>query len=175
MDSPTVRFLIVNADDFGWSHEVNAAVLRTSREGVLTGTSLMVAGAARDEAVAIARECPDLDVGLHLVVCRGSSVLPSERLGGLVNRSSQFGENPVLTGLPAGMHEPVPAGKVALLSRTLMPRTPHSSSDFGFTRASLWALCSGVAASFQSSPKLVGVCPGASFHVVGSWRSAPVA
>jgi hopanoid biosynthesis associated protein HpnK len=93
-----VKQLIITADDFGWSREVNAAVLSTFREGVLTGTSLMVAGAARDDAVAIAHDCAGLDVGLHLVVCRGASVLRPEHLAGLVNDLSHFGHNPVLTG-----------------------------------------------------------------------------
>ena len=50
--SPSRR-LIVNADDFGASSEINAAVLRAHREGILTSASLMVGGAAFDEAVAI--------------------------------------------------------------------------------------------------------------------------
>jgi hypothetical protein len=41
------------------------------------------------------------------------------------------------------------------------------------TVASLWVLCSGVAASFQLSPKLLGATPGGSFQVVGS-RGLPV-
>ncbi|HZT22784.1 MAG TPA: ChbG/HpnK family deacetylase, partial [Verrucomicrobiae bacterium] len=36
------RRLIVNADDFGLSPSVNAAVIRAHREGILTSASLMV-------------------------------------------------------------------------------------------------------------------------------------
>ncbi len=77
--------------------------------------------------------------------------------------------NAVLIGVAAATHEFVPAGNVALPSTTLIPRMPHSSSLRPFTVASLWGLCSGVAASFQLSPKLLGATPGGSFHVVGSW------
>ncbi len=59
----------------------------------------MVAGAARDEAVSLALEHPDLDVGLHLVVCRGFSVLAPERLGGVVDGSGRFRQQPVFTGM----------------------------------------------------------------------------
>lgn len=94
-----VKQVIVTGDDFGLSPEVNAGILRAHREGVLRGTSLMVAGAACEEAVAAARECPGLDVGLHLVVCRGRSVLPPERLVGAVDAAGNFAASPVLAGL----------------------------------------------------------------------------
>lgn len=93
------KTVIVTADDFGLSREVNAGVLRAYREGVLTGTSLMVTGAARDEAAALARENPALDVGLHLVVCRGRAVLNRENLLGIVNAHREFATNPTLAGM----------------------------------------------------------------------------
>jgi chitin disaccharide deacetylase len=91
--------VIVTADDFGFSREVNAGVIRAYRDGVLTATSLMVAAAARDEAAALARENPRLDVGLHLVVCRGRSVLEAARLGSMVDAAGNFGNNPVGAGM----------------------------------------------------------------------------
>jgi hopanoid biosynthesis associated protein HpnK len=93
------RALIVTADDFGFSREVNAGIIRTHREGVLTATSLMVAGAARDEAAEMARENPNLDVGLHLVVCRGHSVLEPDRLAGIVDAAGDFAASPVAAGM----------------------------------------------------------------------------
>lgn len=91
--------VIVTADDFGLSREANAGILRAHREGVLTAASLMVAGAARDEAAALARENPALDVGLHLVVCMGGSVLGAARLNGIVDAAGRFGDNPVGAGM----------------------------------------------------------------------------
>jgi hopanoid biosynthesis associated protein HpnK len=93
------RAVIITADDFGFSREVNAAVVSTFRHGVLTAASLMVTGAARDEAVSLALEHPDLDVGLHLVVCRGFSVLAPERLSGLVDNCGRFRHQPVFAGM----------------------------------------------------------------------------
>lgn len=63
--------LIINADDFGRSPDVVAAVSRAHDEGVLTSASLMVTGDAAQVAAAAARERPRLGVGLHLVMVRG--------------------------------------------------------------------------------------------------------
>ena len=57
------RRLILTADDFGLSPEVNAAVERAHREGVLTAASLMVGERAAPEAVEVARRNPRLAVG----------------------------------------------------------------------------------------------------------------
>ncbi len=95
----STRSAIITADDFGLSREVNAGILKAHREGVLTGTSLMVAGAAAEEAAAIARDTPTLDVGLHLVVCHGSSVLDPSKLVGITNARGDFSYSPVTAGM----------------------------------------------------------------------------
>jgi len=95
----TTRAVILTADDFGLSREVNAGILEAHRNGVLTATSLIVAGAARDEAAALARENPALDVGLHLVVCRGFSLTPAAQMVGITNAAGAFPHNPVMAGM----------------------------------------------------------------------------
>jgi hopanoid biosynthesis associated protein HpnK len=95
----TPRRLIVNADDFGRSSSINAAVVRAHREGVLTSASLMVNEAACAEAVALARENPRLGVGLHLTLLRGHSALPPDSIPALVNARGEFSERPAATGL----------------------------------------------------------------------------
>ena len=64
--SPPVRRLVVNADDFGRSSSINDAVARAHREGILTTASLMVDEPGFEEAVAMGKENPRLGVGLHL-------------------------------------------------------------------------------------------------------------
>jgi len=59
------KSLIVNADDFGASAGVNRGIVECHVRGVLTSTSMMVTGAAVDEAVALSREHPRLAIGLH--------------------------------------------------------------------------------------------------------------
>ena len=95
----SVRRLIVNADDFGLSASVNAAVIRAHREGVLTTASLMVSEPGFMEAVQLARENPRLGVGLHLTLLMGHSALPPEKIPGLVNSRGEFSNRPVGVGL----------------------------------------------------------------------------
>lgn len=90
--------VIFNADDFGHSTSINAAVIRAHREGVLTTASLMVNGEAFEEAVALAKETPTLGVGLHLTLVLGRATLPPEKIPGLVNAHGAFADNPVATG-----------------------------------------------------------------------------
>jgi hopanoid biosynthesis associated protein HpnK len=91
--------LIINADDFGMSEEVNEAVIRAYKEGVLTSTSLMVTGAAFEQAVKLAKENPGLAVGIHLVSVVGKSVLSHSEIPALVDREGNFSNNPTAAGL----------------------------------------------------------------------------
>lgn len=95
----SLRRLIVNADDFGRSASINAAVVRAHREGILTSASLMVNEPACAEAVALAREHPKLGVGLHLTLVCGKSALPPDKIPGLVNRNGEFSDRPVAVGM----------------------------------------------------------------------------
>lgn len=63
------RRLIATADDFGDTPEVNAAVIRAHREGILRFASLMVQRPAAEAAARLAKENPGLGVGLHLELC----------------------------------------------------------------------------------------------------------
>lgn len=95
-----MRRLIVNADDFGRSAAVNAAVLRAHSEGILTTASLMVNEPGAAEAVALARAHPRLGVGLHLTLLDGRAALPPKQLAGvgLVNARGEFERAPVRVG-----------------------------------------------------------------------------
>jgi hopanoid biosynthesis associated protein HpnK len=94
-----LKRLIVNADDFGLSPEVNAGIMRAHRDGILRGASLMVAEPAALPAAELARDNPALDVGLHAVVCRGRSMLDASRLGTAVSASGEFMDSPVAAGM----------------------------------------------------------------------------
>lgn len=72
--------LIVNADDFGFTPDVNQGILEAHTRGVLTATTLMANGAAFEDAVQRSREAPALDIGCHLVLIGGDSVLQGRPL-----------------------------------------------------------------------------------------------
>ena len=61
-----IRYLIVNADDFGLSPGVNRGIIKAHEHGIVTSASLMVRWPAAAEAAAYAREHPKLGVGLHV-------------------------------------------------------------------------------------------------------------
>jgi predicted glycoside hydrolase/deacetylase ChbG (UPF0249 family) len=67
---------VVNADDFGFTRDVNQGIVQAHRGGILTATTLMATGVAFDDAVRLARENPSLDIGVHLVLV-GEPPFPS--------------------------------------------------------------------------------------------------
>lgn len=85
-----MKQLIVTADDFGAAAQVNEAVERAHRNGILSAASLMVAGGAAHDAVARAKTMPKLRVGLHLVLVEGKPVLPANVVPDLVDSSGHF-------------------------------------------------------------------------------------
>jgi hopanoid biosynthesis associated protein HpnK len=85
-----LRKLIVTADDFGAAIEVNEAVERAHRDGILTAASLMVSGAAAADAVDRAKAMPGLCVGLHLVLVEAKPVLPAAQVRHLVDETGHF-------------------------------------------------------------------------------------
>lgn len=91
--------LIVNADDFGRSHEINQAVIQAHREGILTSASLMTGGAAFEEAVRLAWQNPTLSVGLHVAVVDAPAVLPLSQIPRLLDDAGRLPSNPVWAGL----------------------------------------------------------------------------
>jgi hopanoid biosynthesis associated protein HpnK len=94
-----MSYLIINADDFGFSQGVNAAIIQAHEEGILTSTSLMVSGDAAQNAIALAKNHPHLAVGLHLVLVCGKSVLPPAQIPNLVDSQGNFSNNPTQAGL----------------------------------------------------------------------------
>lgn len=59
-----MKLLIVNADDFGYTHGVNKGIIKAHKEGIVTSTSLMVDGQVAEEARKL-KNYPNLSVGLH--------------------------------------------------------------------------------------------------------------
>jgi predicted glycoside hydrolase/deacetylase ChbG (UPF0249 family) len=66
-----MRYVIVNADDFGNSEGINRGIIEAHQRGIVTSASLMVNTPATGSAVRLAREHPDLGIGLHVNFRRG--------------------------------------------------------------------------------------------------------
>jgi len=91
---PAGRFLIVNADDFGRSEAVNLGVAEGFRCGIVTSASLVAAGPAFEQAVALAKELPGLGVGVHLIANEYTPILPPAQIPRLVNSEGRFYSRP---------------------------------------------------------------------------------
>jgi chitin disaccharide deacetylase len=93
------RLLIVNADDFGVSHAVNAAVLRTLTEGVVRSTTLMAPCPWALHAMRLVRDHPDIACGVHLTVIsefadyRWGPLAPRDRVPSLLDETGYFYSN----------------------------------------------------------------------------------
>jgi predicted glycoside hydrolase/deacetylase ChbG (UPF0249 family) len=61
-----MKFLIINADDFGYGCGVNRAITELHDQGVVTSAGLMVNTPGTEEAVALASVRPGLSLGLHV-------------------------------------------------------------------------------------------------------------
>jgi len=85
-----LKQLIVNADDFGLTPAVNRGVVRAFQEGIVTSGSLLVTGSAFEDAVALGRQNPKLDIGLHLALVEERAVLGPDILPTLVDETGRF-------------------------------------------------------------------------------------
>jgi predicted glycoside hydrolase/deacetylase ChbG (UPF0249 family) len=65
------KILLVNADDFGFTRDVNDGIIEAHTRGILTATTLMANAPAFAHAVDLAREHPTLDIGVHFVLVGG--------------------------------------------------------------------------------------------------------
>lgn len=61
-----MKRLIVNADDFGYRTQINKAIIFAHKNGIVKSTSMLVKRDGFDEAVLLAKENPNLGIGLHI-------------------------------------------------------------------------------------------------------------
>lgn len=94
-----MKRLIVTADDFGRSVEINQAVEEGHTQGILTAAGLMVTEGAVDDAVERARRLPSLGVGLHVTLVDGIPALPPAQVPALVDERGLFTRELVKLGV----------------------------------------------------------------------------
>src|SRR5690606_21191540 len=66
------KYLVVNADDFGYSYSVNKGIIQAHTDGIVTSTSVMVDGIAAGEAIDLRRYI-NMSIGLHFVLNSGDN------------------------------------------------------------------------------------------------------
>ena len=78
---PSMRFLVINADDLGVAPGVNRGILEAHAAGIVSSASMMVAAPAFGDAVDRVRsEAPKLGVGLHLDLVAGQPLTSAPTL-----------------------------------------------------------------------------------------------
>ncbi|MBN1796425.1 MAG: ChbG/HpnK family deacetylase [Sedimentisphaerales bacterium] len=82
--------LIINADDFGLSKEVNKAVETAHKKGVITSATIMTNMPAAEEAVKIAKKNPNLGVGVHLNPFKGKPISKDPEIKPLLDSQGNF-------------------------------------------------------------------------------------
>jgi chitin disaccharide deacetylase len=96
---PDARLLIVNADDFGVYHAVNAGILRTLTDGVARSTTLMTPCPWALHAMRLLQDHPDIAFGVHLTVVsefadyRWGPLTPQHEVPSLLDESGSFYSN----------------------------------------------------------------------------------
>ena len=89
-----MKRLIVNADDLGRSPGIDHGIVRAHERGIVTSTTLMANAPGAGRAAALARECPRLDVGVHLVLTYARPLTDPARIPSLVERDGSFPRSP---------------------------------------------------------------------------------
>ncbi len=82
--------LILNADDFGLSASVNKGIIDCFNEGLISSTTMMMNTPYTDEAIKLAKEHNIKNIGIHLNLTYGKSVLPASEVPSLVDENGVF-------------------------------------------------------------------------------------
>ena len=86
-----MKYLIINADDFGLTPGVTRGILDAHLNGVVTSTSAMMNSPHIAESLAAAfRDAPNLGIGVHLVLTWGKPILSQEKISTLVDNTGHF-------------------------------------------------------------------------------------
>ena len=88
-----MKQLIVNADDFGLTSEVNLGIIRGFKKGIVTSASLIAVGEGFLNAVQLIKNNPSMDIGAHLTLTEESSMLSKQEIPTLVDNFGKFRKN----------------------------------------------------------------------------------
>jgi len=137
-----VTRLIVNADDFGLCRGVNAAICDAHTKGILTSATIMANMGGAEEAVKIAKDLPDLGVGVHLNFLEGPAVSNDPKVAVLLDNDGEFAYSP---------------GKLAKLS--LLKKSFRKAIEIESAAQIKWVIDKGITPTHADSHKHVHSFP----------------
>ncbi len=88
-----MKKIIHTCDDFGLHRSINQAVLETYRNEMLSGASIIPSGAEVENAISIAKQCKNLDIGLHFTLIEELPVSDPNTIPSLLNQKGRFFKN----------------------------------------------------------------------------------
>ncbi len=88
----SLKYLIINADDFGASKAVNKGIIAGHKKGIITSTSMFANSLCFDSSIKILKANPTLKVGIHLVLSKegNSGKAVKKNLKKIVDKNSNF-------------------------------------------------------------------------------------
>ena len=176
--------LIIQGDDMGAAHAINAATIRAYKEGVLRATNVIVPGPWFLEAVQMLAENPGLDVGVHLCLTSEWQRLkwrPLSHAPSLVDSDGYFfafvwpnREYPAGTSLRDAMPKieevETELRRQIEMARKYIPRVSYLSTHMGFnTLEPEWSALLARIARETGIPLMQG--PPVVSYLGGVWRS----
>lgn len=84
------KLLIINADDFGFSENINDGIIKCFTDGILTSTTLAANMPYAEDAAKKAKDHQGLGIGIHLNVVRGKPLSPPGKISGIINSNCEF-------------------------------------------------------------------------------------
>ncbi|MBP7021646.1 MAG: hopanoid biosynthesis-associated protein HpnK [Planctomycetes bacterium] len=85
-----MKQLIVTADDFGKTASINEAIISAYTHGILTNTSFMMNSPILEDTVRLAKENPNLQVGMHVTLSEGKALAATTKAKCLVRSDHTF-------------------------------------------------------------------------------------
>lgn len=82
--------LIVNGDDFGMCEGVTLGILKAHRDGILRSTTMMVGMPFAAQAAQMAKDYPNLGIGIHFTLTAGNPVSDPKDVPSLVEADGTF-------------------------------------------------------------------------------------
>ena len=91
-DRRRITPVVINADDFGYGQDVNAAILEACHKTCISSATIMANGPAVAEALALADRLPEVSFGIHLNLTEFSPLRPAREMkaAGLVDGNGSF-------------------------------------------------------------------------------------
>lgn len=85
-----MKYLIVNADDFGLAESINRGIIQGHTDGIITSTTVMAVGNAFESGMALLKQHPQLGVGVHLTLDEEVPLSPPSKIPHLVTGEGKF-------------------------------------------------------------------------------------